>query len=105
MKNILASKLQSTQPYTNQELAWLLENIGHPDSDIRDKLVYATFCHILLNGLITREQAQELLQRSLDTKPFSLEASTLKRSFTCLLYCLLLSVDNDSESIYHAFFK
>jgi hypothetical protein len=43
MKNILASKLQSTQPYTNQELAWLLENIGHPDSDIRDKLVYATF--------------------------------------------------------------
>ena len=103
MKNILASKLQSTQPYTNQELAWLLENIGHPDSDIRDKLVYATFCHILLNSLITREQAQELLQRSLDTKPFSLEASTLKRSFTCLLYCLLLSVDNDSESIYHAF--
>lgn len=43
MKNILASKLQSTQPYTNQELACLLENIGHPDSDIRDKLVYATF--------------------------------------------------------------
>ncbi|WP_105114186.1 DUF2785 domain-containing protein [Streptococcus suis] len=103
MKNILTSKLQSTQPYTNQELAWLLKNIGHPDSDIRDKLVYATFCHILLNGLITREQAQELLQRSQDTKPFSLEASTLKRSFTCLLYCLLLSVDNDSESIYHAF--
>ncbi|HFI0449656.1 TPA: DUF2785 domain-containing protein [Streptococcus suis] len=103
MKNILTSKLQSTQPYTNQELAWLLKNIGHPDSDIRDKLVYATFCHILLNGLITREQAQELLQRSQDTKPFSLESSTLKRSFSCLLYCLLLSVDNDSESIYHAF--
>ncbi|MDG3146642.1 hypothetical protein MKL27_07175 [Streptococcus suis] len=77
MKNILASKLQSTQPYTNQELAWLLENIAHPDSDIRDKLVYAIFCHILLNSLITREQAQELLQLSLDTKPFSLEASTL----------------------------
>lgn len=103
MKNILASKLQSTQPYTNQELAWLLENIAHPDSDIRDKLVYATFCHILLNSLITREQAQELLQRSLDTKPFSLEGPTLKRSFTCLLYCLLLSVDNEPESIYHAF--
>ncbi|HFI0015263.1 TPA: hypothetical protein ACGOTK_001686 [Streptococcus suis] len=103
MKNILASKLQSTQPYTNQELACLLENIGHPDSDIRDKLVYATFCHILLNGLITREQAQELLQRSLDTKPFSLESSTLKRSFTCLLYCFLLSVDNDQDSGYSAF--
>lgn len=103
MKNILTSKLQSTQAYTNQELAWLLENIGHPDSDIRDKLVYATFCNILLNGLITREQAQELLKGSQDTKPFSKEAPTLKRSFTCLLYCLLLSVDNDQDSEYSAF--
>ncbi|MFM0683870.1 DUF2785 domain-containing protein [Streptococcus suis] len=99
----LIEKLQTSKPYTNDELAWLLENIGHPDPTIRDELVYASFCHICLNGLITREQAQELLQSSQDTKPFSLESSTLKRSFTCLLYCLLLSVDNDSESIYHAF--
>ncbi|WP_029179424.1 DUF2785 domain-containing protein [Streptococcus suis] len=99
----LIEKLQTSKPYTNDELAWLLENIGHPDPTIRDELVYASFCHIFLNGLITREQAQELLQRSQDTKPFSLESSTLERSFTCLLYCLLLSVDNDSESIYHAF--
>lgn len=91
------------QPYTNQELAWLLENIAHPDSDIRDKLVYAIFCHILLNSLITREQAQELLQLSLDTKPFSLEGPTLKRSFTCLLYCLLAVCRYEPESIYHAF--
>ncbi|MFI3087556.1 DUF2785 domain-containing protein [Streptococcus sp. 2022WUSS037] len=99
----LIEKLQTSKPYTNDELAWLLENIGHPDPTIRDELVYASFCHIFLDGLITREQAQELLQGSQDTKPFSLECSTLKRSFTCLLCCLLLSVDNDSESIYHAF--
>ncbi|HFI0738752.1 TPA: hypothetical protein ACGO06_000960 [Streptococcus suis] len=103
MKNILASKLQSTKPYTNQELAWLLENIGHPDPAVRDELVYASFCHIFLNGLITREQAHSLLQFSQDTKPFSLESSTLKRSFTCLLYCFLLSVDNDQDSGYSAF--
>ncbi len=42
MKNILISKLQ-VQAYTNQELAWLLENIGHPDPAIRDELVYASF--------------------------------------------------------------
>lgn len=99
----LIEKLQTSKLYTNDELAWLLENIGHPDPTIRDELVYASFCHIFLSGLITREQAQELLQDSQDTKPFSLESSTLKRSFACLLYCLLLSVDNDSESIYHAF--
>lgn len=99
----LIEKLQTSKLYTNDELAWLLENIGHPDPTIRDELVYASFCHIFLSGLITREQAQELLQDSQDTKPFSLESSTLKRSFACLLYCLLLSVDNEPESIYHAF--
>lgn len=60
MKNILTSKLQATQPYTKQELFWLLENIGHPDPIIRDELVYASFCHIFPSGLITREQAKEL---------------------------------------------
>ncbi|HEP1819894.1 TPA: DUF2785 domain-containing protein [Streptococcus suis] len=103
MKEFLMEKIQTSQPYTNAELAWLLENIGHPDPTIRDELVYASFCHIFLEGLITREQAQELLQDSQDTKPFSLEGSTQKRSFICLLYCLLLSVDNEPESIYHAF--
>ncbi|MBS8056524.1 DUF2785 domain-containing protein [Streptococcus suis] len=99
----LIEKLQTSKPYTDDELAWLLENIGHPDPTIRDELVYASFYHIFLNGLITRKQAQSLLQFSQETNPLSLESSTLKRSFTCLLYCLLLSVDNDSESIYHAF--
>ncbi|MFH6657157.1 DUF2785 domain-containing protein [Streptococcus suis] len=103
MKKILISKLQATQAYSDQELSWLLENIGHPDPAIRDELVYTSFRHIFLEGLVTREQAQSLLQFSQDTNPLSLESSTLKRSFTCLLYCLLLSVDNDSESIYHAF--
>lgn len=103
MKEFLMEKIQTSQPSTNAELAWLLENIGHPDPTIRDELVYASFCHIFLEGLITREQARSLLQFSLETKPFSLESPTLKRSFICLLYCLLLSVDNDSESIYHTF--
>ncbi|MHB9760221.1 DUF2785 domain-containing protein [Streptococcus suis] len=99
----LIEKLQTSKPYTDDELAWLLENIGHPDPTIRDELVYASFCHIFLNSLITREQAQSLLQFSQVTKPFSLEGPTQKRSFICLLYCLLLSVDNEPESIYHAF--
>ncbi|AWX94768.1 hypothetical protein BKM67_00830 [Streptococcus suis] len=103
MMKELIEKLQTSKPYTNDELAWLVEYIGHPDPTIRDELIYASFCHIFLNGLITREQAQSLLQFSQETNPLSLESSTLKRSFTCLLYCLLLSVDNDSESIYHAF--
>ncbi|HFU3982955.1 TPA: DUF2785 domain-containing protein [Streptococcus suis] len=103
MKEFLMEKIQTSQPYTNAELAWLLENIGHPDPAIRDELVYASFCHIFLEGLITREQAQSLLQFSQETKPFSPEGSTQKRSFTCLLYCLLLSVDNDQDSEYSAF--
>lgn len=103
MKEFLMEKIQTSQPYADAELAWLLENIGHPDPTIRDELVYASFCHIFLEGLITRKQAQSLLQFSQETKPFSPEGSSQKRSFTCLLYCLLLSVDNESESIYHTF--
>ncbi|HEM3939766.1 TPA: DUF2785 domain-containing protein [Streptococcus suis] len=103
MKEFLMEKIQTSQPYADAELAWLLENIGHPDPTIRDELVYASFCHIFLEGLITREQAQSLLQFSQETNPLSLESSTLKRSFTCLLYCLLLSVDNDQDSEYSAF--
>ncbi|HEL1581831.1 TPA: DUF2785 domain-containing protein [Streptococcus suis] len=103
MKEFLMEKIHTSQPYTNAELAWLLENISHPDPAIRDELVYASFCHIFLEGLITREQAQSLLQFSQDTNPLSLESSTLKRSFSCLLYCLLLSVDNDQDSGYSAF--
>ncbi len=103
MKNILASKLQATQAYTDQELSWLLDNIDHPNPAIRDELVYASFCHIFLDNLVTREQAQSLLQFSQETNPLSLESSTLKRSFTCLLYCLLLSVDNNQDSEYSAF--
>ncbi|HEM3473109.1 TPA: DUF2785 domain-containing protein [Streptococcus suis] len=103
MKKILISKLQATQAYSDQELSWLLENIGHPDPAIRDELVYTSFRHIFLEGLVTREQAQSLLQFSQDTNPLSLESSTLKRSFSCLLYCLLLSVDNDQDSGYSAF--
>ncbi len=103
MKEFLMEKIQTSQPYTNAELAWLLENIGHPDPTIRDELVYASFCHIFLEGLITRKQAQSLLQFSQETKPFSPEGSSQKRSFTCLLYCLLLSVDNERDSVYFAF--
>ncbi|MFX3653804.1 DUF2785 domain-containing protein, partial [Streptococcus suis] len=33
------------------------------------------------------------------------ESSTLKRSFTCLLYFLWLSVDNERDSVYFAFFS
>ncbi|HFI0130307.1 TPA: hypothetical protein ACGOSD_000493 [Streptococcus suis] len=47
----LIEKLQTSKLYTNDELAWLLENIGHPDPTIRDELIYATFCHIFLRGM------------------------------------------------------
>lgn len=99
MKEFLMEKIQTSQPYSNAELDWLLENIGHPDPTIRDELVYASFCHIFLEGLITREQAQSLLQFSQETKPFSLEGSTQKRSFICLLCCL--SIMSQSLFIMH----
>lgn len=102
MKEFLMEKIQTSQPYTNAELDWLLENIGHPDPTIRDELVYASFA-ISFGGLDykrTSTVATAILSRNQAIFP---RRPHTKRSFTCLLYCLLLSVDNEPESIYHAF--
>lgn len=101
MKEFLMEKIQTSQPYTNAELDWLLENIGHPDPTIRDELVYASFA-ISFGGLITREQAQSLLQFSQETKPFSLEGPT--QNEVLLAYftvCCCLSIMSQSLFIMH----
>lgn len=105
MQEQLTIQLTQTEPYTNDDIHWLLEHIGHPNPDIRDELVYASFCHMLLDELITPEQLlhltkvakeKELLYRHIGEQ----DKDTLTRSFTALLYALILYVDNLPESLY-----
>lgn len=115
MKNHLQDKLtQNTPPYTDQELDWLLTHIGDPDPQIRDQLVYASLAHALLDGLTTPKQACWLFNqaqaRGLQTLGLgdawdNSRADSLTRSFTSLLHCLLLYVDNDRASSLRGFLR
>ncbi|WP_303973874.1 DUF2785 domain-containing protein [Streptococcus merionis] len=106
MKNILQEKLSQNQSTYNQaELAWCLENIGHWDPDIRDNLVYLSFCKMLDQESLSVEQFQLLghwcrEKRSLFAQLDKHGEATLKRSFTALLQTLLLWADAREGSIY-----
>lgn len=53
MQQSLENKLRATDPYTDSELLWAL---SHPSPDIRDQLIYASFCHGFEQELISSEQ-------------------------------------------------
>lgn len=106
MKKILEEKLQSEKPsYSDEEVVWLLDNIGHPDGEIRDALVYNSLGRGLFEGLFTREQFQLLLEESLrrDSLLYKIDEiglPTLTRSFTALLLGHLVEVSSLSDSPY-----
>lgn len=100
MQEQLCQKLVQKQPYTNTELIWCLDHIGHPNPDIRDGLIYSTFCHAFEQECIHTEQyhllCQEILERQL-----LVSSDSLTRSFAALLAALLLFYDNQPEGAYY----
>lgn len=99
MKELLQNKLNSQSPYTDHEISWCLDNIGHPDPAIRDEVIYNSFCHGFEHHLISPEQfiwlANNIHERELLT-----HTDTLTRSFSALLTSLLISCDNWQGSPY-----
>lgn len=100
MKQILSRKLQASEPYTREELGWLLEHVGDDNPEIRDDLTYASFCHALLDSLITLEDYHWLLQQ-LWEGAYITSPHTPTRSFTALVLTLFLHVDIVESSPYH----
>ena len=108
MKETLYQKLRASELYTQEELYWLLDNIGNPEADIRDQLVYASFCHALLDGLVTVKvftwlAEQIMVQNLLFYQIEETGIPTLTRSFTALLAALLIELDCEEDSPYTAF--
>ncbi|WP_161980811.1 DUF2785 domain-containing protein [Streptococcus sp. S784/96/1] len=99
MIETLQHKLNSLISYTDEELAWCLLNIGHPDPEIRDNLIYNTFGYGLEHQLISPKQFLQLAQQ-LQNKRFLKHPDTLTRSFSALLASLLLFCDNLESSPY-----
>lgn len=105
MKSSLHKKLTQSTPYEKEELQWLLVHISDLNPDIRDELVYASFCHALLDQLLSIPDfhwlvAEALHSRSVSISEHALQA-TLTRSFTALLFSLFLAVDSQEDNLYY----
>lgn len=106
----LQEKLNQSHPYTSEELAWLLDHIGDSDPAVRDNLVYLSFCHALLDGLVDEVQLASLLDETLarqlqTTGLGTCDERTLTRSFTSLLHTLLLYVDGQEGHPYRGWMR
>lgn len=107
MEPVLREKLHLEKPaYSQEEIDWLLNRIGDSSADIRDGLVYQTFCKGIGQGLFSMEQYEEIVQWAVRQKVVfeqmeSAGEATLVRSFTALLYALLLWADGEGSSLYH----
>lgn len=92
--------------YKTDKLNFLMNNIGNPNSEIRDDLVYSIFGKAFLNNEFAFEQARfcyetAIKQNLLFYRFGETGSATLTRSFTCLLYYLIIHTSNDSHSSYY----
>lgn len=83
-----------------------MENIGHPQKEIRDQLIYSSFARGISENLFTKEQYSFLVQQSIDRNLIESDLdthlpATLTRSFTSLLNVLLMYGDSTKESEYY----
>lgn len=77
----------------------MLQHIGTPDGDLRDKLIYTTFWHLIIHDQITQTQLQHLLSQSISEQYLFYKITTedkdavFTRSFTTLLIALIINAD------------
>lgn len=99
MKEQLQDKLNQLLPYTDLEISWCLDNIGHPNPAIRDDLIYNSWCNGLEHHLISPQQ-YIWIANTIQARQLLKHTDTLTRSYSALLTSLLISCDNWSESPY-----
>ncbi|WP_050616056.1 DUF2785 domain-containing protein [Bacillus testis] len=83
----------------SQILSYMMNEIGSPDSELRDKLIYRVFCQLILNNHLSEEMLISLLQESLSDHKLLYglggngDDSVFTRSFSSLLIALILYMD------------
>ncbi|MDE7049539.1 MAG: DUF2785 domain-containing protein [Lactobacillus sp.] len=104
---ILKQKLNNSQAlYSDEETNWLLDNIGDSKSEIRDDLVCNSLGAGFLEEKFTERQILFLIEqlRRKNLLFYCIKESreaTLTRSFTCLLWDLIIRTNNDRKSRYY----
>lgn len=81
----------------------MLAHIGSTDSELRDKLIYSSFCKMILEGKLEEEQLIDLFETSMSDS-FLFKGigeqgadTVFTRSFTSLLIALILYKDGDDD--------
>jgi hypothetical protein len=77
----------------------MIENIGSTDSELRDKLIYTSFYHLINKNYLDHQQMEYLLQTCLDQNHLFLcigsktDDSVFTRAFSSLVVALVLGKD------------
>lgn len=92
--------------FEQNEIKWLVKNIGHPNPEVRDQLVYRLLSNGILNGHFTVEEYGWVKSYLLEKELYFYElpkigVETLPRSFSVLICACCLIVDTDEQSIYY----
>ncbi|WP_053070336.1 DUF2785 domain-containing protein [Alkalihalobacillus pseudalcaliphilus] len=80
-------------------------HIGHPDSYLRDQLIYKAFGKLILHDYLTGPKINDLLSTCLDDKHLFFQIdegksdAVLTRSFSALVIALLLYKDKDIRTL------
>ncbi|APB32056.1 DUF2785 domain-containing protein [Vagococcus teuberi] len=107
MKEKLLTKIQSENDvYADEEIYWLMDNIGNTDASIRDDIVFNTLANGIVEGMFTDKQFIHIKDKTIEEHLifYRIEEqlpSTLTRSFTALLNGFIIQSDGDLKSPYH----
>ena len=89
-------------------LEFMLHNIGHTDSKLRDNLIYSGFCRLILEDYLTSEQLTFLYKSAVSEDYLYYQIhdpndsdAVFKRSFSALLIQLLLYKDKEHHFLDH----
>lgn len=87
-------------------LQFMLQNIGNPDTYLRDDLIYQGFCYLILDEKITLEQSIGLLKTCLDDEHLYLNIThngpsddVFTRSFSALVIALIIGKDRENRKL------
>lgn len=106
MIEALKKKMSNYEPITDKEMRFMLQNIGHVNPEIRDDLIYGLFCIGLEKEMFSIHQVKEIIRYLSENNLLfqgledGMIESTLRRSFTALIWALFLYFEDKENSVY-----
>lgn len=81
----------------------MVEHIGSPDPELRDKLIYTSFFYLIMDDYLTYAQMKSLIETCLDDHHLFLNISLINddsvftRAFSSLVIALILGKDREAR--------